>query len=300
MCAGAPWLFKLRTSSRLGNMAPPEGIPKAVQRARELLLAHGMDSTAANLWKVLPKEDRNKLSASFRSSMTDEVKVGYQQLGTDAERRSWRAQYVIDPQVAACTGFNKTTAFVSESKKGISSWMTEKQIAAAMHSDDDAKLLCESGDLKSRPHEYPSLAASGMKQYYYTADEHTAEAGTKEESGVQAKAELSGQQFQEVKEDIACNFGKAGVTRKTSKPAKAPESEASKKLRAASATRASSLKKLKGLNDKIHCELESALNDPPKLVEKGYPEQMQTFLTSKVNEAQGWLNDAKTSMLRRS
>ena len=44
-------------------MAPPEGIPKAVQRARELLLAHGMYSTAANLWKVLPKEDRNKLSA---------------------------------------------------------------------------------------------------------------------------------------------------------------------------------------------------------------------------------------------
>ena len=134
---------------------------------------------------------------------------------------------------------------------------------------------------------YPSLAANGIKQYYHTADEHTAELGTKEESGVQAKAELSGQQFQEVKEDIACNFGKAGVKRKTSKPAKAPESEASKKLRVASATRASSLKKPKGFNDKIHCELESALNDLPKLVEKGYPEQMQTFLASKVNEAQG-------------
>ena len=164
MCAGAPWLFKLMASSRLGNMAPPEGVPKAVQRARELLLAHGMDSTAANLWKVLPKEDRNQFSASFRTSMTDEVKVGYQQLGTDAERRSWLAQYVMDPQVAACAGFNKTAAFVSESKKGISSWMAEKQIAAAMHSDDDAKLLCESGDLKSRPHEYVPLAGSQRHQ----------------------------------------------------------------------------------------------------------------------------------------
>ena len=267
-------------------------IPKPVQRARELLQAHGLDSTAANLWKVLPKEELNKLTGAFRSSLNDEAKVGYQQLGTDAEKRGWIAQYVMDPQVAVCNGFNKTTAFVSESRKGTSSWKTEKQIAAVLKSDDDAKLLCESGDLKDRPHEFASLAAKGLKQYYYTADEHLAEAGTIKESGVQAKAELTPMQFQEVKEDIANNFGKAGK-RKTSRPVKAPESEASKRLRAAVATRASSLKQLKGLNDKTQVELESAESVLPKLVMKGYPEQMEIFLASKVNEAKDWLNDSK-------
>ena len=212
---------------------------------------------------------------------------------TDEERGSWLAQYVLDPQTATCLGFNSTIAFHTAKKKGKSGWVTEAQLAGPLYLNDKAaaKTLCESGDLESRPHEYASLASEGHKQYYYTAEEDVAEAGFSEKAGVKAEAELNAPEFQEVKEHINTNFGKAGK-RKTSKQPKEPESDASKKPKTAAAARSNSLRRLKALSDKVHNELFGAEKDIPKLQEKGYPEQMQNFFFEKVAGARKELKDA--------
>ena len=98
-------------------MAPEPKVPKAVARAREALKARGLDPSGQNLKQALPKEDLNRLASTFRGAMSEEAKAGYQQLGTDADRRNWIAQYVIDPSCAQTKGFNKTTAFAAQSKK---------------------------------------------------------------------------------------------------------------------------------------------------------------------------------------
>jgi len=274
-------------------MAKADGgkVPKAVCRARETLGQLGLDITGGNL-KKLPKDDLNKLATSFRAALADEARSGYKQLQSDAERRDWLAQYILDPEIAACRGFNSTSSFTAQSKKGSSKWLTEAQISTLLSDPSSAAILCESGDLESRPHEYPSLAAKGVKQYYYTADEDIAEAGVKDEAGVAAEADMTPKQFAEVKDHMCNNFGKAGK-RKTSKP-KVQESESAKRLKAVALARSSSLRKLKALSDKMHNDLAAAEKDIPKLREKGYPEQMQSFLADKVAEAKGWLKDASS------
>jgi hypothetical protein len=268
-------------------------IPKPVQRARELLREQGLVATGANIKHALGKDELNKLASAFRNTMGDEAKAGYKQLKTDEERRSWLAQYVIDPHTAVSKGFNSTVAFVSAKQSCKSGWVTEAQLGGPLYLNDTAaaKIMVESGELQSRPHESQALAAEGAKQYYYSAAVDVSEAGIKEHAGVSTSAELNANEFQEVRDHITNNFGKAGK-RKTSKP-KEPETEASKRLKAAATLRCASLRKLKALCDKIHNDLTAAEKDVQKLEEKGYPEQMQNFLLGKIEEVRGCLRGAQ-------
>eukprot|EP00974_Lingulodinium_polyedra_P110576 10693181-Lingulodinium_polyedra.AAC.1 len=83
-------------------------LPKAVAMARDKLAQAGRAEITADAIKaVLSAKEYNALSNSYRTSMNSNVKTAYSALSTDAARRAWVAQYVIDPVEATTVGFNK-------------------------------------------------------------------------------------------------------------------------------------------------------------------------------------------------
>jgi hypothetical protein len=270
------------------------GIPKPVARVREILKNKGLEANPVNLKTAVPKAELNKLAGAFRSSLSEGNMEGYKQLRTDDERRSWLAQYVVDPDSAACKGFNKTSAYNTSESRSASRWLTQAQLASAscLNDNDAAKTVCESGDLESRLHELPSLAAKGVKQYYLSENYDFHAAGLKDEAGVSAESDLHSGELEEVKEHMLSNFGRPGKRRCAPKH-KEPESDESKQLRAAAASRATSVRKLKQLLDKVHNEMENSARDVPKLEEKGYPIQMLQWLLGKVAEVQSVVEEAR-------
>ena len=141
--------------------------------------------------------------------MAPRVKNEYMKLGSDAARREWLAQYVLDPSLAKCSGFNRVTAFSTSSPDAMGQWLHESQIASSAYLNDPAaaKLLCASGDLREqRPSEWPAEAAEGVTQDSFTTTVTTTSAGTKEENGVDAETELKEQELHTVRMHIQSNI----------------------------------------------------------------------------------------------
>ena len=155
-----------------------------MSRAREAFKNAGVLVTPENLKDVLGAKELNSLAASFRIAMSTTVRDEYSKLASDGERRAWLAQYIIDPQAATLTGFNKTTAFNTSSKDVEVRWWHESQIAKFLCDDEMANVLRKSGELQERSSEFPSLAAKGHKRYAFSRSMARQSTGVTEEAGV--------------------------------------------------------------------------------------------------------------------
>ena len=124
--------------------------------------------------------------------MSPSVRGDYTKLKTDADRRSWLAQYVMDPKTATSTGFNRTTAVNSSMKVGNGQWLHESEIGGPRFLNDSkaAAVLCGSGELDARDSEFESLAKQGWKQFFFPWEMIQKCTGWKQEAGVEAISEL--------------------------------------------------------------------------------------------------------------
>ena len=102
-------------------------IPKPVHNARDAM--KGIDIDGETLKATLSAQQYNLLGASFRQGMLPDVKIKYDKLPTDKDRRQWLAQYVVDPKQAKCEGCSTTEAFVESTSESWSGWLPESVIA---------------------------------------------------------------------------------------------------------------------------------------------------------------------------
>jgi hypothetical protein len=255
-------------------------VPKPVVAARGKL--QGEEITAENLTKFLNKAELNNLANSFRNTMTAQVKDDYSKLKSDADRRGWLAQYIIDPQTASCSGFNKTTAFNKTSSDTEACWLHQSQIAGPNYLNDPAAaaILCASGELADRASEFASLAAKGWKQFYFSMAMVRTSTGSKDENGVQADSDLQGGEFTEVKDHIVNSLGKP--VQKKRPAVKEPESAEKKQRREVISMKSIAMRKCKALIDKTTNELVTIEVDLPNLTLKGYPELMIDWCKAKI------------------
>ena len=276
--------------------AEVEKIPKQVELARAAL--NGKEVTADNLKAAMSSKDLNNLASSFRNSMTPAVKDEYKQLKSDSDRRAWLAQYVVDPKQATTTGFNRTTAVNEQMKEGAGQWLHESEIGGPRFLNDPeaARILCESGELESRPSEYESLAKVGKKQHYFNWELFRKKTGFRDEAGVEAQADLKPDEYSDIKKHMTESFGKSVVKKRP--PTKEPKSEEKKRRREVSNSRGVFVRKLKSLVDKATNEVSALERDLTKLAERGYPEAMQLWCKQKLESMTADIKQANDTYLR--
>lgn len=261
----------------------------AVTKARTMLQEMGVSKVDGKALLQLPATARAQMITGFNRAATPQVKQQYQQLTSDAAKRDWLAAYLLDPETACSQGVNRTLAIEETLQQGTGSWMHETEIAGpkGINCPILAKKLIDSGELgEGRPSEYESLAAMGVKQFWFCKSRLRTSHGHRQERGVESSAELAGSEAAEVRDSIlACASSatpKAGK-RKAEKPPEDPRTVADRKRRTElRSQRSSALRRLKTLVDKVANEMTDLKAKLPLLVEKNFPPQMEEWCSQKV------------------
>eukprot|EP00959_Pyramimonas_sp_CCMP1952_P231532 4839547-Pyramimonas_sp.AAC.1 len=138
-------------------------VPKSVQIARDAL---GKLTRSADDLKKVPPGTLNTLQTTLRKSMSTQDKDKWSTLAPD-ERREWIAQFITDPSACRRSGYTTTKAVDSRMSEDGEEWVLQSTLAGPLWLNDKetAHILCDSGDLESRPSTYPSLAQKGMKEF---------------------------------------------------------------------------------------------------------------------------------------
>ncbi len=133
--------------------------------------------------------------------MSSTSREQYGALGSDVERRSYLAQFLLDPEIANANGFNKTYAFDRTSKDAAKHWWTREQLGGPLGLNNmaHADMLIASKSLPEQPHEQAALADAGVLQYYWVIKSDHETTGHAEEAGTSADVELKANEYNEVK-----------------------------------------------------------------------------------------------------
>ena len=104
-------------------------IPKAVQDVRDLIKNLGKEIDVSSIREVLDAKMTNNVQTVFRSNMSEQNKEMWNNTPrNDPKRREWIMQYILDPTVCKCTGFN-ITKVVQEAKTNEEElWRTQEQL----------------------------------------------------------------------------------------------------------------------------------------------------------------------------
>ena len=262
-------------------------VPQAVRQARQKLQEKGLPCTGQNLKDALDKKDYNLLGCVFRQKMENGVADDYKQLENTKAKQDWLAQFVLDPSVATTEGYNKSAVFTKSVNRGTSGWLTLEQLASPLHLASEAHAKIQIKSLSSRPHDNPLLAAEGVLQYNYTEKRVVNDSGHKTENGTQARSSLTADQYKEVTDDINSAMAKQGCVvgkkRPAPKPTKAEDPE-TKKLKQASATRSTTIRKMKQLLDRCALDQLQCLSDVQnKFATRGFPPAMVNHFKAQCN-----------------
>ena len=252
-------------------------IPKAVQRARDLMEESGAEVNADTIKANLTPTEFNSLCSGFRQNMAKNPQLKKAYTATnDAGKRQWIAQYVLDPEACLLTGTNTSSVALTNKSKSEVQWLTFDQLAGPdwFASKDHATIVTESGDLEERDHELPSLAKKGVKQWKYQKSHEATIASHTESASVSASCELKPDEYDQLKEHMHSNFEKTPNKRKLTPKPPAADSEAKKQRREANNMRSARLRKLKTVIDSTHNQTEAMQKDLPNLKERGYPPAM--------------------------
>ena len=122
------------------------------------------------MFQHLSPKEIDCLRSTLRQHLSAEAADASKGLTTDQERRSYLAQFVLDPAVARTNGFNKSTAFDVRADDATSAWVTREELGGPrfLASMTNADILISSGSLESRPHDIKALAERGVLQHWWT------------------------------------------------------------------------------------------------------------------------------------
>ena len=239
--------------------------------------------------KNISTKDMNLLRASMVQALSPEAGLKYKACAKGEQKQAWLAQYVVDPETAVCKGCNVTEVFTEKSEQSDVHWLTEQQIASAecLNSEPHAQAVCSSGDLESRPHELPSLASIGVKQYRWIKGMERFRSGEKETNGVQADSSLKPDEYKEVADHMRSNFAVLASKKRVlpAKPEDPAVAEAKRRRTETKKNRGIKLRKLKQTLDTANNSLQTLdAKLTSELESKGFPEEMAKWAVTKINE----------------
>ena len=265
------------------TMPEPRGPSAIVTKCQALLKA---DPTT-DLKATLSSKEMNSLQCVFRHKLNGEQSEAYSALKDKAKRLEWIAQFVMDPKQGISTGYSKVSRTSVHKQTVRKRWLTQAEISDLLKSEEMAKRLCASGDLASKPHDFPSLAKEGVLQYHYTTylenDDHL----TTEETGTKLVADLKSDEYTEVTDAMKYGGGASAKPKRKASPGGPGNSEVSPELaelKKAKIAKNTALRKVKTLCDKITSMTREDGALLPIVVTRGYPQAMSDFLAMKINE----------------
>ena len=190
-------------------------VPAPVQNIRKYLEEKGLACTADNL-KLVPSATRNAAASSMRTALAPTAMAEYKKSKSDAERRQWLQQFILDPACCAREGLNKTKLATLKMNDENVVWVTLEQLAGSSFLNNMEHAKATIATLNSRPHEIAALAAEGILQYEYTSSVTTHKKIKETSTETRAKVELTDNQYGEVTADLTAaeDDGKKGVKRK--------------------------------------------------------------------------------------
>lgn len=216
--------------------------PKVVERIRDTMPTFDRVKKWTDLAGIDPK-DMNILSTQMKAAMTPDQKKAYKTADRDA-KAAWISQYLVDPKAGIVKGFNCVTAKLVKDDLSRWRWLHESEIAKELNSEPLAKLLCESGQLDSRPSEFKALADAGHRQHHFNSKEYTDSKRIEEAAGVETVTELKPEEYEAVGEHMKKSFESVNppLKRKAPTPKKAPESAESHNFKKAKIQMAQALR----------------------------------------------------------
>ena len=253
-------------------------LPTCVVQAREILADKGIDLTdlsGENLKEVMPSKQFNVLANSYRASMSEDSKP----VQDPAKRR--REKGLDCPVCHRPTKCNmhrcpEHSCQVRDERPPQGLLAIQRAIGGPKHLNSmaHAEIIIKAEELDSRPHELASLAKENVMQYFFTWSYLEQLTGVKQESKVEATAELKAEEYEEVQRHMVNQQGETTYTTQ-GPPRRRLLRIPPRKRRELLAKRASKLRGMKTRMDKIHNDLTSSENDvDATLRAKGYPNAM--------------------------
>ena len=139
-------------------------LPKAVAEYKEMLEKLG-GVTPENVSKAGGKM-RNQAMNAMKRHIGDDKKAEYEKLNSDAERREWLAEYILNPAEGGCLGKNWTQRTSVSSNKTAWVWLTQAELEGPrwLNSKELAEIAISS--MASRKHSTNrALSDAGVLEY---------------------------------------------------------------------------------------------------------------------------------------
>ena len=218
------------------NENGPIKFPKAVKDLHGKLDMTKGDVNLSMIKTTLGKAGYNNFTNNFRNSLS-EMDRGQYNARSPREEEDWVLQWALDPVACKTSGFNKKCACRDEGSLEDEGWYTVDQLGSArwFNNPGHAKLVCDSGELESRPSRFKALADTGVKEFRTSETILRRLIGVREENGVEAETDLTADEFAEVKQSIQVGARiakrKAPTKQKIDPAAKALKEMNSKKAR---------------------------------------------------------------------
>lgn len=265
-------------------------VPKALITAREAL-GDSPKIDGAALKSALTSTQFRAVTDAFRNAMkgSPAMQADYGSAATNVQRRNMIASFVLDPDMCKAKGCNRTIVENKELDQVCGAWLMESQIGGPEHlnNPEAAKILCESGELPVRDHEYESLNAAGIKQYWFTKAHLLKSTGRVETAEASLDIDLAKDEYQSVVDKMAEMPSSApSVVAKrrggTSKPARI-ETEQEKELKTAITCKATNLRKLKHSYEQARTQINVSKDLLPNITARGFTREMVTFFAQQLD-----------------
>ena len=123
---------------------------------------------------------------------------------------------------------NTTTVSTSKAEKGVGKWLTNEQLASPLYfnSQKHADVRCK--NMPEQPHEDPDLAKDGVMQYWHVDKAVDTSKEEKQTAEVTCKAEMTAEQYEQVKAGMESALSSAPTDRNNSAESAAKRSRKKK------------------------------------------------------------------------
>jgi hypothetical protein len=268
-------------------MAPKRSasaLPKALAVLKEVVQDDDGNVNPEALGKLDPKQRSTAFSVlgTTLKRMGAQYHDPYKALVSDEERRQHLANFLMCPENGTCSGYNETSRSEKKRKLSQGEWITEEELSGPLYLNSKVNAALAVNDLTQRPHELPSLAKKGVKQYEFFKNKVINEIGTESKVGIKVESDLTGEEYAEVKSCLDSDKPSAApppkkTTRKPTptKPAKDLETvklegESTENIRVAKAKLNKVQSQLKTLHARMSKELDQVVHVEERLKAKSW------------------------------
>ena len=120
---------------------------------------------------------RNRAFGGMRNALASlhvEKAAEFRRLESDAERRAWLAEYLLDPKSGGCVGKNWTSRTTKKTDEDKEVWATQSMLEGPMFFNCPKVTAIAIKGMESRPHkDNPALREAGILEYKFIKGETT-------------------------------------------------------------------------------------------------------------------------------